>query len=178
MNFKMASREFSVYDVSDCDLRCRRGGAVDVTEEYPVWTTALWPCSLRKIFGIVVTKTLLCIPLPTRRLHSVIVILSVVAHHWLLLPPAAAAWLLLDSVVIQRTLKSYWIGRYDDDLWYEVRNELVRDLFEDSASLRHRINFVAASVSSYLRPWINEHLTLYRMVMPIGTPFLKEKINN
>jgi len=23
-----------------------------------------------------------------------------------------------------------------------------------------------------------EHLTLYRMVMPIGTPFLKEKINN
>jgi len=24
----------------------------------------------------------------------------------------------------------------------------------------------------------DEKLTLYRMVMPIGTPFLKEKINN
>jgi len=26
--------------------------------------------------------------------------------------------------------------------------------------------------------WPKEKLTLYRMVMPIGTPFLKEKINN
>jgi len=25
---------------------------------------------------------------------------------------------------------------------------------------------------------IDNYLTLYRMVMPIGTPFLKEKINN
>jgi len=25
---------------------------------------------------------------------------------------------------------------------------------------------------------LHDQLTLYRMVMPIGTPFLKEKINN
>jgi len=29
-----------------------------------------------------------------------------------------------------------------------------------------------------LLQWISRFLTLYRMVMPIGTPFLKEKINN
>jgi len=36
-------------------------------------------------------------------------------------------------------------------------------------------NFVRVA-ASILRN--NKTLTLYRMVMPIGTPFLKEKINN
>ena len=34
-----------------------------------------------------------------------------------------------------------------------------------------------AATSNELR-LLNNTLTLYRMVMPIGTPFLKEKINN
>jgi len=37
------------------------------------------------------------------------------------------------------------------------------------------------SLPAYFPFWISVHnytLTLYRMVMPIGTPFLKEKINN